>query len=225
MADLEQRGSDQRSMWDGWHTRHVAVDDTALHIACRQDLLNALPQPSHCGPILELGSGQGFDAMAIAAAGYTVEALEFSSVAVGISRRNLAARDELHINYLCRDIAQPLPYPRETFSGIFSYLSLHYFNTLDTKKVFAEITRVAAPSSVFSFAVRSVEDPLFTKGRQLDHHLYDCKGHVRHFFDLEEITLLLREAWAIQDLRSLRAHYLTEAEPIGGIIKALAIRK
>jgi SAM-dependent methyltransferase len=131
---------------------------------------------------------------------------------------------DLRIRFLLRDISLPLPYPDGTFSGIFSYLALHYFDDAGTARVFNEITRVAAPSCILSFAVRSVSDPLFGKGRRLDRHLYDCDGHIRHFFDQDELAGLLSLAWAVSELRPARAYYLSNDNPAGGIIKVLATR-
>lgn len=225
MTEREERIPDQRVMWDAWHTRHVADDHSTLHEECRRGLLRGLPAPASSGPVLELGCGQGFDAMLIAEAGYRVEALDFSDNALSIARGRLAAHDGgLRIRFLCRDISRPLPYPNQTFSGIFSYLSLHYFDDAATSQAFAEITRVSSPSCIFSFTVRSVTDPLFGKGKQLDRRLYDYNGHIRHFFDEVELAALLGSAWAIEELRPVRAHYLSSDYPAGGIIKALAIR-
>jgi len=216
---------DQLAMWDAWHTRHVADDRSALHEECRKGLLHALPPSAASGPVLELGCGQGFDAMLIAQAGYRVEALDFSSNALSTARQRLAACVHgLRVRFLLRDISAPLPYPDQSFSGIFSYLALHYFDDEGTARVFAEITRVAMPSCIFSFAVRSVNDPLFGKGKQLDRRLYDWNGHIRHFFDQAELASLLGPAWAIEELRPVRAHYLSSDHPAGGIIKVLAIR-
>ena len=224
MTDVEKRGSDQLAMWDGWHSQNVAADGSQLHFACRGALLDALPSLADSGPILELGCGQGFDATAIAKAGYSVEALDFSNVALEIARRRLAMCDGLPINYVQRDISLPLPYSDSTFSGIFSYLAIHYFDTSITRNIFNEIARVASRGCVLSAGVRSVEDPLFGKGEQLDRHFFDCDGHVRHFFSPAEVADLLNDAWTIRELQALRAFYLSDAEPLGGIIKILAIR-
>jgi Methyltransferase domain len=214
----------QLPLWNRWHSRHVAVDDSALHLTCRQDLLSGLPSPPCSGPILELGTGQGFDAMAISEAGYEVEALDFSNVALKIARDRLAGHDGLQINYLQFDISQPLPYLSATFSGIFSYLALHYFDSNTTRNIFEEIARVASQSCVFSFGVRSTEDPLFGRGERLDRNYYILNGHIRHFFDVDEVAGLLSKAWTVQDLRVCRAFYLSTAQPEGSIVKGLAVR-
>jgi SAM-dependent methyltransferase len=220
----EEDVADQLVMWDAWHTRHTADDRATLHEECREALLHALPPPDRSGPVLELGCGQGFDAIPIGQAGYNVFALDFSATALSIARRRLATCCDLRVNYLLRDISRPLPYPDRAFFGIFSYLALHYFDQAKTVQVFNEITRVAAPSCVFSFAVRSVADPLFGKGRRLDRGLYDYNGHIRHFFDQDELASLLSTSWTVTELRATRAHYLSDDFPAGGIIKVLATR-
>ncbi len=183
-------------MWNSWHLRHIALDDSPVHLACREDLLRHLPRPGDSGPVLELGSGQGFDAVAIARAGYRVEALDFSPVALEIARKEVAGHSDLQVHYLGRDISLSLPYRAASFSGIYSYLALHYFDTVTTRKIFGEIARVASRECVF-----------------------------RHFFNSAELRSVLREAWTIRELLPVRAHYLSKVEPEGGIMKVLAFRK
>jgi len=214
----------QLAMWEAWHGRHVALDDSPLHTACRTELIGALPPPDVSGPILELGSGQGYDAIAIAENGYQVEALEFSEAAITIARRNLSCHHGLHVSFARRNISFPLPYADSYFSGIYSYLALHYFDLKVTKEVFSEIARVAKRECAFSFAVRSIEDPLFGKGEKIGTHFYDLNGHVRHFFDVNEVAGLLQGSWVIHDLRASRDYYLSRSQKLGGIIKGMAIR-
>ena len=224
MTNVDERRFDQAEMWNRWHFRHIAVDESSLHLACREDLLRHLPAPSDSGPVLELGSGQGFDALSIGRAGYKVEALDFSSVAVEMAVRQLADYSELRVRYFCRNISLPLPYEDETFTGIYSYLALHYFDAATTRDVFREVARVASRGCVLSFAVRSTEDPLFGVGSRLGEHYYISEGHIRHFFDLDELASVLRDAWTIIEVTPRRAHYLSSVGPPGGIIKVLALR-
>ncbi len=180
MSNPAEDRLNQAQMWNSWHLRHIALDDSPVHLACREDLLRHLPRPGDSGPVLELGSGQGFDAVAIARAGYRVEALDFSPVALEIARKEVAGHSDLQVHYLGRDISLSLPYRAASFSGIYSYLALHYFDTVTTRKIFGEIARVASRECVLSFAVRSTVDPLFGKGSRLGDHYYINEGHVRH---------------------------------------------
>jgi SAM-dependent methyltransferase len=228
MAGPDGRVPDQQSMWDAWHARHEAVDDADLHSACREGLIAALPPPGRSGAVLELGCGQGFDAIAIAEHGYDVVAMDFSAVGLAAAQLNLSKLDipgNVRVNFMRHDIALPLPYPDSAFSGVYSYLALHYFDVRTTRLIFDEIARVAEQSCIFSFAVRSTQDPLFGKGYRISEKLYNCKGHVRHFFDPEELHGLLSLEWAIQELREVRSYYLSRDTAEGGIIKALAVRK
>jgi methylase of polypeptide subunit release factors len=118
MSICGEHGYDQHSMWDDWHFVQAAADDPQLHLACREDLLSRLAPPFESGPILELGSGQRFDAIAISEAGYTVEALEFSPTALAVARKNLAGYDSLRINYVMQDISGRPPYFEAMFSRI-----------------------------------------------------------------------------------------------------------
>jgi SAM-dependent methyltransferase len=215
---------DQLGMWNDWHRRHEANDDMPLHRDCLNEFISSLPESGKSGPILELGCAQGYDSVAIATAGYSVEAMDFSDVAIDRARRNLLTLPKLRINYICRDMSLPLPYADSTFSGVFAYLSLHYFRPSVTIRVFREIARVTSASGIISFSVRSVEDSLFGRGERLDHHLYELNGHIRHFFDEGEIQDLLRCAWTVSRQRIVRSHYLSSTKPEASVFSVLAVR-
>lgn len=216
---------DQRNMWNSWHVRHDAKDDMQLHMRCRSEFLGVLPKPDSAGRILELGCGQGYDSTVFAEAGYSVEALDFSDVAIDIARKKLAASPPLGINYVCRDISLPLPYDDSTFSGVYSYLSLHYFRLPVTRNIFDEIARVTSEAGFLCFSVRSVTDALFREGRKVDYRVYERNGHIRRFFDEDEIRELLQDHWTVISLQTGRGHYLSMENPEASVLTALAVRK
>ena len=215
---------DQIDMWNKWHGRHIANDDMPLHVQSRNHFIEALPLPNKSSPVLEVGCGQGYDSVAIATAGYSVCALDFSEVAIRIARRNIPADTELKLSYACRDVSRSLPYANAQFEGVFSYLSLHYFTTKVTREIFGEIARVTKPSGIFSVSVKSTEDPLFGQGEELDHNLFIRNGHIRHFFDTEEIVHLLCNTWTISRLETAWSYYLSSAKPKACITSVLAVR-
>src|ERR1039457_5840445 len=189
---------DQRLFWDRWHGKHAHASHTEHSKDALRTFASALPQSEDLR-LLEIGCGQGREAVALARNGFRVSAFDHSSVAIAA--------------------AKPLPYASGTFGGTFAHLSLHYFDHLTTRGIFAEIARVLKPSGVLLFTVRSDRDPLFGQGDCIDAKTFCREGHVRHFFDKPYVEDMLLH-WDIQ----LAEYYDTSDREInpGVFIRVLA---
>src|ERR1039457_1994706 len=189
---------DQRLFWDRWHGKHAHASHTEHSKDALRTFASALPQSEDLR-LLDIGCRQGREAVALARNGFRVSALDHSSVAIAA--------------------AQPLPYASGIFGGTFAHLSLHYFDHLTTRGIFAEIARVLKPSGVLLFTVRSDRDPLFGQGDCIDAKTFCREGHVRHFFDKPYVEDMLLH-WDIQ----LAEYYDTSDREInpGVFIRVLA---
>jgi SAM-dependent methyltransferase len=214
---VSSRTPSQRKMWDAWHTRHRAENGwTNADGPLAEEFTAALP--SGHARVLDLGCGQCTSAL------YATERRRLSIVATDFSARALARaskrldRGDVALQKL--DIAKRLPYEDDAFDGVYAHLSLQYFSARRTVAIFDEVARVCAPGGVFALAVKSVEDPRFERGERIEHNMYCLKGHVRHFFSIDEVAELLCD-WTIQDLCEVQA-YDPDASFPSSIISALA---
>jgi SAM-dependent methyltransferase len=187
---------DQRAFWDRWHETHTTAGrgshgDDALRI-----FIDNLPDGERLR-VLELGCGQGKQAIELARSGYSVSAFDRSPVAIAAARRN-AEKADVKVDFLEHDLTRALPYQSQVFSGAFSHLSLHYFDDLKTREIFSELTRVLRPGGLVFFTARSVRDPFYGQGDWLGRDLYCHEGHVRRFFDQEYI---------LKELADWNVHY------------------
>lgn len=185
MTQVISVAPDQRVFWDQWHETHTTAGkgshgDDALRI-----FMDNLPDGEQLR-VLELGCGQGKQAIDLARSGYRVSAFDRSPVAIAAARRN-AKSAAVKVDFREHDMTQPLPYPSQVFSGVFSHLSLHYFDDARTREIFGEIARVIKPGGRLFFTARSVRDPFYAQGDWLSRDLYCHEGHVRRFFDEEYI--------------------------------------
>ena len=98
------------------------------------------------------------------------------------------------------DLARPLPFGPSLFLGVYSHLGLHYFGKQTLFRIFDELWRVTADGGVLAFCVKSVDDPYYGKGRLIEPHMFEYKGHVRHFLSEGLIRELLSCKWDILDL-------------------------
>jgi len=97
--------------------------------------------------VLELGCGDGRDALHLAELHHRVIACDFSDTALSEFTEAAASLDiEQHL----LDIeALPYSFAGESFDAVYARLSLHYFSTAVTRDVFAEIARMLRPSGIF----------------------------------------------------------------------------
>ena len=110
------------------------------------------------GKLLELGSGQGQDALYFAKQGYDVTATDL--VDTGLKECELKARSQdISLNFQLVDIGQALPFEDESFDIVYSHLGLHYLNKQGTEKLFQEIHRILKPGGILASLFNTVEDP------------------------------------------------------------------
>jgi ubiquinone/menaquinone biosynthesis C-methylase UbiE len=210
---------DQRMFWDLWHERHTVASHTDHSQAALQAFVEAMSeQPNK--QVLEVGCGQGREAISLASRGFAVSAFDHSEVAISIARTN-AIKAGRKVAFIEHDTARPLPYTSESFGGAFAHLSLHYFDDSTTEMIFNELRRVLGPDGVLFFTVRSIRDPLYGQGESLGENTFCLSGHVRHFFDLPYIKDLLSK-WDIR----LSEWYDTSHRTVnpGVFIRVLAVR-
>lgn len=187
---------DQEAFWNRWH-RTSREDPDPLHREFRELFLSLLSGLGGAGSaVLELGCGQGQDAIAFGAAGHRVDATDFAANAMSAARKALPAALAGRVSLHQVDTTNPLPFADGRYSAVYAYLSLHYFDDATTRSVFAEVCRVLRPGGLFAFTVKSVNDRLYGTGDRLGPDMYCLDGHVRHFFSPQYAHELLR-GWKV----------------------------
>jgi SAM-dependent methyltransferase len=210
---------DQRMFWDSWHERHAVASHTDHSQAALQAFVDAMSEQRN-KRVLEVGCGQGREAISLARRGFAVSAFDHSGVAISIARTN-AIKAGRKVTFIEHDMARPLPYTPKSFGGAFAHLSLHYFDDLTTRMISNELKRVLGPDGILFFTVRSIYDQLYGQGTRLGENIFCLKGHVRHFFDIPYIKDVLSK-WDIR----LAECYDTSNRAVnpGAFIRVLAVR-
>lgn len=132
-------------------------------VAWARPWLDALPRP---GRVLELGSGPGRDARAIASSGLAVRAVDHSGTAVARGRAWPGRPDGLE--YEEANLVDAL---ERTGSGSFDAVYAHavymILSEAEVDHVAEEVHRVLRPGGLHLFAVRSVTDPIAREGAEV----------------------------------------------------------
>jgi ubiquinone/menaquinone biosynthesis C-methylase UbiE len=154
--------------------------------------------------VLELGCGDGHDALHLAESHHSVIACDFSDTALS---QFAEAATRLHVEQHQLDIAAlPYSFADEGFDAVYARLSLHYFSGATTHDIFAEIARMLRPTGIFLGLFNSHFDAENGTGTRLEDRYYElASGSCKRFFTAEEATDLLGPAFHEVDSRYVEA--------------------
>jgi len=144
--------------------------------------------------ILELGAGQGRDALFFAGSGFQVYALDYSESAVDMIRQKAEKLGSPHvITAVCHDIRQPLPFEDASFDACYCHmLYCMALCTSDLESLFQEVKRVLKPNGLNIYTVRHTGDAHYGKGIPRGEDIYENGGFIVHFFSKEKVKHLAK---------------------------------
>lgn len=221
MLSSETQIPDQRLIWDDWHRSHINASPSGQAASLIRTFLKGLPQSLSKPHVLEVGCGQGREAIGLARTGLQVSALDLSPLAIAMARSN-ALSAGVSVDFREHDIATGIPYPAGRFAGVFAHLSLHYFDDATTKEIFNELARVTVEGAALLFTVRSVYDHFYGQGDRIDDKLFCHEGHLRGFFDDDYFRESLSQ-WVVESTEYYEVHTERKLNP-GSFLKVLARR-
>ncbi len=134
--------------------------------------------------ILELGGGQGRDALFFARRGFQIDVLDYSEAAVqAIAEKSLQAGLSEMVTAGQHDVRTALPFPDETFDACYSHmLFCMALTTPELVQLSREIHRVLRPLGLHVYTVRHTGDPHYGQGIRRGEDIYEVDGFAVHFF-------------------------------------------
>lgn len=167
--------------------------------------------------MLELGAGVGSDARFFAEQGLNVVATDFSDAIIEENKQKFAHISNLSFEKL--DIQEIDKLEDNKFDVIYSRLSLHYFNDVDTKRIFTALADKLKSGGILSFVCKSIHDQYFGQGEEIEKNVFMLKGHIRHFFDQDYVHECLGDRFEI-----IKMDYTDEtfADGTSGFINVIA---
>ena len=136
--------------------------------------------------LLDIGCGDGRDAVFFATQGLTVTAIDFSESGIAVLR-------SLNPQIIAKVVdLRDMHFPDASFDVIYAHLSLHYFDNSVTEKIISNIHRMLKGGGYFALKCKSVHDPLYGQGEKVGEDLFRLE-HTRHFFSLPYTKELLRQ--------------------------------
>lgn len=144
--------------------------------------------------VLELGSGQGRDALLFAQRGFAVSALDYSDAATQ-SLQEKADQGGLSKNLVAKqfDVRERLPFEDASFDACYSHMLLcMHLSTTEVAAALREMHRVLKPGGLAVYSVRSSFDPHYQAGEHLSENIFNVGGFVVHFFTEAKIEQLAK---------------------------------
>lgn len=207
---------DQKQLWDKKHGEGEHEDfryDSSPFARVANDYFPVKAK------VLELGCGVGRDAVYFAAQDHLVVATDFSEVIIGRDRETFPGSG---VQFEVLDMEKPFPYPDRTFDAVYANLALHYYSDRKTREIMREITRVLAYGGVLAFACKSIHDPHYGNGEEVENNFFiSATGHVRHLFTKEYAQDILGTSYEVMHLAEVEEVYSGQKS---GMIQCVARR-
>ena len=98
----------------------------------------------------------------------------------------------------------------EKFDVIYANLSLHYFNDKITTEIFSNLVKLLNQDGYLFVRCKSVEDPLYGIGNEIEINVFDNKGKIQHLFSKEYLKEKLKDYSIIRIRRTSSKHLTME---------------
>lgn len=169
---------DNRAYWNHYYKNRVCPEEPspfALYVA-------TLVEPGR--RMVELGCGNGRDAVFFAGQGLQITALDMSQEAVS----QLQGRQIPNAEFLCGDFVNSEVHRPDSYDYAYSRFTIHSINLNQEQVLLNNLFRGLRPRGKLFIEVRGVNDPLFGRGRPLDRNAYFYDNHYRRFIVLDELV-------------------------------------
>lgn len=208
--------TDQQAIWNKAHTAGGLDHYANIPTSFAKEVQEIIPPNTY---ILELGCGAGNDAIFFAEQGHKILSTDFSEVAI---EKNKKIYNNKNLTFSVMDCSKLMDFLEQTFDIIYTRLSLHYFTDAVTKNIFAELPRILKPLGYLCFLCKSINDPLYGKGQEIEKDMFNNNGRIRHFFSEEYTKEYLGDMFSIVKLESGQEKFYGEPS---AFVKVIAQKK
>jgi ubiquinone/menaquinone biosynthesis C-methylase UbiE len=194
--------------WDAYHKK--IYDDTEKHSRYAEEKEAMFPPG---GVVVDLGGGTGADALYFLEKGHSVVIFDISEYALQVAREK-AVRHNLASKLVAQQVdfgLHQFPLKDNSIDAAYSRMSLHYFPTDQTIKIFADTFRILKPGMKAYLTFKSPDDKDEYEYLQNTASLYEpnvfiSNGQLRSRFTQDELKAMLSEA----GVRNFQVNPITE---------------
>ena len=177
--------------WDEYYKKHGKDNGISINSSfaefCQKNYFDGKELS-----VVELGSGNGRDAIYFAHKGHKVHALDQSTVAIEIEMK------QIHKNVGDQIFPKAVDFIRENYSEydaidvFYSRFTLHAISKQDEEIILPKVYDALRDGGLFCIEVRTTKDELFGQGESKGENAY-VTDHYRRFIDTEKFLPRMKE--------------------------------
>jgi adenylylsulfate kinase-like enzyme len=184
---------DNSAYWNRYYKNRVCSEEPSPFA----QYVSTLVEPGRS--MVELGCGNGRDSVYFAARGLQVTALDMSEEAIS----QLQNRKTPNARFICGDFVNSDVHQPDSYDYAYSRFTIHSINRNQEQVLLGNLYRGLRPGGKLFIEVRGINDPLFGKGKLVEHNAYFYDNHYRRFIVLDELVDSLEQ-------RGFRVEYAQE---------------
>ena len=146
--------------------------------------------------ILEIGCGQGRDALFFSEKNFRIDAFDISPNAISFINKIKHEEKLENLNVFVHDATKPLK-PDTEYNFAYSNLALQFFDLNNLEKVFENVANVLKEESQFLLSTKKKGDKYYQFGKKISENAFENKGVIRYFFEKEELQKILENRFEI----------------------------
>ena len=151
--------------------------------------------------ILELGCGQGRDAMFFAQLGYNVHAFDISQNAVNYVQKTKTSLGLDNLNVNVHDILNPISLDIKP-DFVYSNLALQFFDSNQLRNILSNVSETMNTGSKFLLSTKKKGDKYHNKGEKISEDAFSFKGVTRYFYESDVWENIVSDRFKILNLES-----------------------
>lgn len=167
-------------------------------------ICESIIKDNHITNILEIGCGQGRDALHFSHLGYNVYALDISEKAINFVNEMKQSLNYKNITAIIHDIEKPLNHSNEFFDFVYSNLTLQFFDIDSLQKIFNNISTIMKKNSLFLFSTKKEGDKYYNFGTKINNYVFKYEGIIRYFYTEKMLSKILSKNFDILKIESDR---------------------
>lgn len=171
--------------------------------------------------LVDLGCGNGRDALYFASLGLSVIAIDLSDTAI----QTLRERGGDNPRFLCGDFINAPIHRPASYDYAYSRFTIHAINQQQERMLLLAMHRAIKPGGKFFIEVRGVHDPLYGRGQPQEKNAFFYNNHYRRFIVMEELTASLQEVGFRVEYAQERTGFAPYGNDDPPVIRIVAIRK
>ena len=205
---------DNRAYWDRYYQNKICSEEPSPFAR----YVSTLVEPGR--ELVELGCGNGRDAVFFAGQGLKVTALDLSKTAID----DLNARHIPNVDFICGDFITAGCHSPERYEYAYSRFTLHAINEKQEILLLRTMYKALKTGGKLFIEVRSIHDPLYGKGQPLERNAFFYDNHYRRFLVQQELIERLETEGYRIDYAQERTGFAPYGNDDPPVIRVVAVK-